>query len=238
MAQRGYENRVRLELIDRAWGLNDQPALACSLLRGVVIDHAHDLKPHAAGDPVGRFHDVASPIEDDTLHSPTPQLKEFGANPLLQPTQTPEHPRVVLEPQPPLVALTVVRHPVREWSHTPIEHLDITRLDHVGQQPVHSPDRDAKSPRQSPLRNVRAALKLNDEQLTELAVRPLIDALQAPRSATFERRPAPARQFRPRTVVRRGNIVDKERDLVRVEETGFAVEGNSYTLTLSVTGRI
>ena len=51
----------------------------------------------------------------------------------------------MLEPKPPLVALTVVRDPVGEWSHIPIEHLDIARLHHIVQQPIDSAEGYAES---------------------------------------------------------------------------------------------
>src|SRR6266516_235677 len=144
----------------------------------------------------------------------------------------------MLKHQSPLVALPVIRHRVCERSHTAIGHLDVARIDHVAQQPVHGPDRHTESPGEGPLGNVRAAPKLDDEQLTELAVRPLLDALQAARSATVERRPA--RQFSRRTVVRQRNNVTKKRDLMRMETEWCRVgclglRASTYTSTLSVT---
>src|SRR5437879_4107565 len=147
----------------------------------------------------------------------------------------------MLEHQSPLVALPVIRHRICERSHSAIGDLDVARIDHVDQQLVHRPDRPTESPGEGPLGNVRAAPKLNDEQLTELAVRPLLDALQSARSPRVERRPA--RQFSRRTVVRRRNIVAKQRGLMRMESEWFRVgclglRASNYTSTLSVTGRI
>src|SRR5437899_11982165 len=135
---------------------------------------------------MGRFHDLAGAVQNDTLHAPPPQVAERRADLLLDSLQMAQDPGVVLVAQASLVLLTVVRHYVGVRTHRTIEHADVAGRDHVVEKPVHRRERQAEATRKRPLRDVRAPLELEDQLLTELSARSLIGPLQDSRSWTWE----------------------------------------------------